>query len=81
MIPTEKVVICRIFVCYVYNFFCLCFDYKWFYFVKEERLKTYIIAAIYRIHKINSSRHNSIVAYEIVHYIANSKQRRSRIRP
>jgi len=39
------------------------------------------MAFIYRFHKINSCRQNSIIAYEIVHYIANSKERRSRIRP
>ena len=39
----------------------------------------HICTVIYRFHKLNSSRHNYIMALEIRYYNANSKQRRYRI--
>ena len=44
-----------------------------------EKDYRHIISAIYRFHKINSSRHN-IMAFKIRYYYANSQQRRYRIR-
>ena len=84
VIPTEKAVIRKIFVCYVYNLFVyvltmhtvvLCKTRKFQYtnrvnlsssslFILKRHYR-HIFTAIYRFHKINSSRHNNIRALKL----------------
>ena len=71
-IPTEKAVIRKNFVCYAYNLFV--YVLTAYRLVKQEnyRIKQethrHIFTVIYRFHKINSSRHNNILAFEIRYY-------------
>ena len=85
--PSEKAVIRKIFVCYVYNLFVYVLTA---YLVKQENY-SYKQSKLVRLHcsscediintslqpftvlhKINSSGHNNIMAFEIRYYNANS---------
>ena len=68
VIPTEKAVICKIFVCYVYNLFV--YVYRLHCSSCGYIINTSLV--FYPLHKINSSRHNNIIAFEIRCYKANS---------
>ena len=88
VIPTEKAVICKIFVCYVHILFVMFWlhtvvlsktrklqftnrvNLSVFTFILRRHYR-HIFTAIYCFHKINSSRHNNIVAFEIRYYIPN----------
>ena len=90
VIPSEKAVICKSFVCYVHIFYvCLCFDciQIQLHLVKQEncsiqtcpsslfilrRHYRHIFTVFYPFHKINSSRHNKIMAFEVRYYNSNS---------
>ena len=90
VIPTEKAVICKSFVCYVSILFVYVLTFIRLYLVKQEncsiqtektcpyslfilqRHYRHIFTVFYPFHKINSSRHNIIMAVEIRDYNANS---------
>ena len=54
-------------------------------YIKRINLSVFTVnlakfTAIHHFHKLNSSRHNNIMSFEIRYYNANSLQRRYRIR-
>ena len=83
VIPTEKVVIRKIFVCYVYNLFVYVLtatvvlsktrklqytnrvNLSVFTVHPAETLYRHIFTVFYPFHKINSSRHNNIMALKL----------------
>ena len=88
VIHTEKAVIRKIFVCYVYNLFVYVLTAVQGVLSKRRKLQSklvrlhcsscvdiiwHIFTAIYRFfHKINSSRQNNTMAFEINYYYTNS---------
>ena len=65
VIPTEKAMICKSFVCYVHITFVNVLT-------ALRRHYRHVFTVFYPFHKINSSRHNNIIAFEIRYYNANS---------
>ena len=98
VIPTEKAVICKSFVCYVHILFWLHMvvlgetrklqhtEYRQSKLVRlhcsscEDIVNTSFHTVFYPFHKINSSRHNNIIAFELRYYNAYSWQIWYRIR-
>ena len=88
VIPTEKTVIRKIFVCFVYNLLVYVLTAYAVVLSKTRKLQftntvnlsvftVNISKTLYRhlyslFHKINSSRHNNIISFEIRYYNANS---------